>query len=86
MLYLRKIEKESKTESNTCLGETYVYENRDLCKDWNHRLETVLDWMNDTAKSECFGLICDVDGRAIPLFHSSDNYIVTESGKTYTKL
>jgi len=86
MFYLRKIDKENKRESNSTLGKTYVYEHKDLCKDWDYRLKHVLDWMSEDDKERCFGIVYDEGGSPTPLFGSSDNYIMTDSGRTYSKL
>lgn len=86
MFYLRKIDKENKRESNSCLGKTYVYEHKDTCENWEDIVDKILDWMSDEAKKTCFGYVCDENGNATPLFNSSDNYIVVDSGKTYSKL
>jgi len=86
MFYLRKIESENKRESNISLGSSYVYESKDLCNDWENRVSECLDWMNDEAKERVFAIVFDSLGHPIPLFRSDDNYIVTESGRTYAKL
>lgn len=89
MFYLRKISKESNTESNVALGKNYVVENENSFNgDFMAQKKKVLDWMrNDKeALNSVFALVYDTTGRAIPIFHSSHNYIVTENGNTYAKI
>lgn len=86
MFYLRRVEEDSKQESNSTLGKSYIFEHRDTCQDWERRKDKVLDWMSEDAKERTFGIIYDSLGNPTPLFKDLTYYVMTESGKTYAKL
>lgn len=86
MFYLRRIEKDSSKESNSSLGKTYVFEQRDTCKEWKSRRDKVLDWMSENQKDRVWGIVYDYLGNPTPIFEDLTYYIMTESGKTYAKI
>lgn len=86
MFYLRKIEKSTKRQSNRCLGQNYSIVHAAVSpNDFKGSLE-LMDWMTDSAKEKCYAVISDGHGALIPLMESDDNYIMTESGKTFAKV
>ena len=86
MFVLRKIEKETKRQSNFCLGKNYSFIHKGNSIDSFNGCLSIMDWMTNSAKEMCYAVISDEDGYLIPLFEESDNYIMSESGKTFSKV
>ena len=86
MFILRKIEKETKRQSNFCFGKNYSFIHKGNAADSFNGCLSVMDWMTNAAKEKCYAVISDEDDCFIPLFEESDNYIMSESGKTFSKV
>lgn len=86
MFVLRRIEKETKRQSNLCLGKNYSFIHKGNSADSFNGFLSVMDWMTNSAKEACYAVVSDEDGCFIPLFEESDNYIMTESGKTFSRV
>lgn len=87
MFYLRKIT-EDKVESNFSLGYNYSYTHKDVNpKGFEELCISIYGEDLPTLVNNIFGIIVARDGQFIfPLFRSSDYYIMTENGKTFSKL
>lgn len=85
MFILRKIEKETKRQSNFCLGCSYTYahaaDNEPLFKNLFHRTDVPEVLMPDV-----YGIVVDSYENYIPLYNNYENYIMTESGKTFSRV
>lgn len=86
MFYLRRIHKETKRESNFTLGKNYATFHKDTATEEFNKLLKDMSWMSDWAIENCFCIISDESGQFHPLFHTSDNYIVTDKGSTYARI
>ena len=86
MFYLRKVHKDTKTQSNMTLGDFYTVTHKDSSPEqFNHLLSKTV-WMTDDAKEKCFCIVAGNHGDFNPLFYTDENYIVTERGSTYEKI
>lgn len=92
MFYLRKIDKESRVVSNHGLGDTYMTEHKDVINNceglgtFEKKVDKVCEWMQDSVKARVYALVYDEHGKVTPIFYESDNYIMTENGKTFERL
>jgi hypothetical protein len=92
MYTLRRITKED-LESNTSLGNEYSLINRET--NYEKFRETFFKVFNEectadsdnTFAKECYGFVVSQVGEKIhPLYKKQWNYIMTESGKTFSNL
>lgn len=82
MFILRKVEKDG-IEINQTIGEFYFYISKEKSPESfeHHRKHNNFD------KSEnLYGFIILELGKALPLFSVTENYIMTESGKTFANI
>lgn len=77
--------KNNRLETNTVIGESYNLVTAVDCPDEFEKILTV-DRYSDY-RDDVFGFITCYDGSMIiPLFHKREWYVMTESGKTFSKL
>ena len=86
MFVLRKIERETSREANIYLGGTYILIHKSNSKVYFDACLDEMEWMDRYDKENCYAAISDEGGRLIPLFAEYDNYIMTESGKTFARV
>lgn len=85
MYTLRKISSNG-LEQNFFLGENYsIITERKSKESFNERFE--IFWKDSpNPLSETIAFITNQEGKCFPIFKNDETYIMTESGKTFSKL